>query len=131
MTTEREAMIEALAQATCEDCLVPDAWAIMNKTERVAWVQNATEAFAVIEAAIEIAGYVVVPKEPTAQMLAMALPTASDPSHDDKKIGAAAVLLLSGGRVIPNEDAGVEAAAQMARDYRAMLAASPLAKGEK
>jgi hypothetical protein len=69
---------------------------------------------------------VVVPEEPTKAMLAAALPlsTSQPLSIADKKLGAAACLLLSGGCDIPTEGDAVLAGAQLAADYRAMLAAA-------
>jgi hypothetical protein len=71
-------------------------------------------------------GLRVVPEEPTAAMLATALPlsTSQPLSIADKKLGAAACLLLSGGCDIPTEGDAVLAGAQLAADYRAMLAAA-------
>jgi hypothetical protein len=76
--------------------------------------------------ALEAFGYCIVPKESTKEMLAAALPCAdADYTEQDKKIGAAASLLLTGARNIPQEGDAVYAAAGLARDYRMLIAARP------
>lgn len=81
-------------------------------------------------ASLEANGFVIVPKEATKEMLAATLPCAdADYTERDKKIGAAASLLLTGARNVPQEGDAVYAAAGLARDYRMLLAARPKIEG--
>lgn len=79
-----------------------------------------------LTAALAVDGLCLVPKEPTAKMIAAAFPTEGErPPPDDMKIGAEAILILEGG-----DDFGsitgpaVIEAASMCKDYRAMVAAA-------
>jgi hypothetical protein len=65
-----------------------------------------------------------VPDRASPKMLASALPVVHPPSLDDKQDGAAACLLLFKGKDIPGEGGGVMCAAELARDYRAMIEAA-------
>lgn len=85
----------------------------------------------VIEAALGegVTGWKLVPVEPTPEMVAAAFPVLSNDDgvlHEDKVIGAGAVMLLEGGSDLGQiTGPAVETAALLCRDYRAMLAASP------
>ncbi len=73
---------------------------------------------------IDVAGYAIVPKAPTEAMVAATLPIdARQPTEQDKKIAARALLLLSGGRKIAGEEQGFQPALDLIADYRAMIAA--------
>lgn len=76
--------------------------------------------------ALAVDGLCLVPKEPTAKMIAAAFPTEGErPPPDDMKIGAEAILILEGGRDCGSiTGPAVIEAASMCKDYRAMLAAA-------
>lgn len=79
-----------------------------------------------LAAALAVDGLCLVPKEPTAKMIAAAFPTEGERSPpDDMKIGAEAILILEGGRDCGSiTGPAVIEAASMCKDYRAMLAAA-------
>lgn len=81
---------------------------------------------AAITAALAVGGLCLVPREPTAQMIAAAFPTEGErPPPDDMKIGAAAIMILEGGRDCgPITGQAVIEAASMCKDYRKMIAAA-------
>ncbi|WP_416192973.1 hypothetical protein [Nitrobacter sp. TKz-YC01] len=81
---------------------------------------------AAIESALAVDGLCLVPKEPTAKMIAAAFPTEGErPPPDDMKIGAEAILILEGGRDCGSiTGPAVIEAASMCKDYRKMLAAA-------
>lgn len=80
-------------------------------------------------AALTTAGFVVVPHEPTPEMIAAAIPVKTA-SAQDKRTGAAACLLLSGGAEIIGGGEAIAIAARMCADYRAMINAAPKIGGE-
>lgn len=84
------------------------------------------EAVRTVLTALSAEGFAVVPVEPTAHQIAAALPTDSRVSVDEaaKKIGAAAVMLLLGGKSIPTEGELVLQASYLVQDYRAMIQAA-------
>lgn len=137
MTPDREKLVEAMARAVCiSHGLDPDEMAdngfdrdgsgVVITRRRSLWSVFADDVRAALSA-IAAAGCAVVPAAATEAMVARALPVAADPTDADKRIGAGACLLLSGGRHVPGEGDAVIVAAEMARDFRAMLAASPYA----
>ena len=71
-------------------------------------------------------GYVMVPEEPTPEMIAAACPiyASEEPDQKAKEIGAAAVLILNPDKSISMDAMAVRQAALMVMDYRAMLAAA-------
>lgn len=75
-----------------------------------------------IRAALDAAGFVIVPKEPTAAMIATAAPLAAHaPGERDFEIALAAVKLLP-----PNDHPDVaDVLAQLVVDFRAMIEARP------
>lgn len=86
---------------------------------------------AALEAAL--ADHVVVPREPTVEMLAAAFPCEANEemSHADKVLGAATCLKLGGGVDMGLlEGEAVKQAAFLARDYRLMISAAPLPQKE-
>jgi hypothetical protein len=82
-----------------------------------------------ILAALDAAGLVVVPREPSTAMLASALPTLEPETPDDVRRGKMAVDSLPRLSASARADA-IAVAGQMARDYRVMISASPYAKKE-
>lgn len=137
MTPDHEKLVESIAWAICAARgLDPDSKAdggferlesgqclILSYPMWRAFENDARAALSAIAAA----GCAVVPTAATEAMVARVLLIASDPTDADKRVGAGACLLLSGGRRIPNEGDGVIVAAEMARDFRAMVEASPYA----
>ncbi len=97
-----------------------------DREPKYRWQYWAEFAEAAICAALAAEGLVLAPKEPTPQQIAVALPTDSRASVDEaaKRIGAAAVMQLLGGKSIPSEGELVMQAAYLVQDYRAMLQAA-------
>jgi hypothetical protein len=101
-------------------------WYLDGKDDPSSCVQYSTLAYGERYARAAIAAVLEDMREPSGAMLAAALPlcTANAKfSNADKELGAAACLLLSGGIHVPNEGDAVLSAAQLAKDYRAMVAA--------
>lgn len=105
-----------------------------QKSETFAEFCGRKERHEMLEAALSAAlaamwqDHVIVPREPTPEMIAAAVPCEAqeDYGHSAKKIGAAAVLILGGGRNIGEvEGRLVNEAAFLVRDYRAMISAAP------
>lgn len=113
MITLSPRAIEAAADAVLENC--------DEAVEEIA-----TAAITAYLAAREAEGFVEVSREPTPHQIAAALPTDCRASVDEaaKKIGAAAVMQLLGGRSISTEGELVLQAAYLVQDYRAMLTAA-------
>ncbi len=79
-------------------------------------------------AAIHDAGMAVVEREVPASILGEALPLIeAEPSPADKRLGATACLFCTGNINVPNEGDVVIVAAQLAGDYRRLVAAADLA----
>lgn len=78
--------------------------------------------FAAARAALEVLA------EPSAVMLAAALPDVSEPSDADKRVAAAAFTIISPGSDRAIQQA-ITAGAELARDWRSMIRAA-LAEGD-
>lgn len=81
---------------------------------------------AALTAALAVDGVALVPREPTAKMIAAAFPTEGErPPPADMKIGAEAIMILEGGRDCGSiTGPAVIEAASMCKDYRKMIAAA-------
>lgn len=86
------------------------------------YVQMIRDEASAVLSAIEAAGYVVVPRQPTVEMLAATAPIATATPSSASMAMAAATVEHMRGRMTKDALMGI---GQIAEDYRAMIAAAP------
>lgn len=128
MTISQRA-IEAAAEALRERDMagrITMPWSSIPKSQRKKWIERAGTALTAYHAALAVDGLCLVPKEPTAKMIAAAFPTEGErPPPEDMKIGAAAIMILEGWRDCGSiTSLAVVEAASMCKDYRNLVAAA-------
>lgn len=97
-----------------------------DREPKFTWQYWMPFAEAALAAALAVDGVALVPREPTAKMIAAAFPTEGErPPPADMKIGAEAIMILEGGRDCGSiTGPAVIEAASMCKDYRKMIAAA-------
>lgn len=102
-------------------------WSMLPKATKRKWCDKATAAITAYLAQAGKEGWVMVPKEASARIIAAAFPSTDRDvlSGDDLKTGAAAIMILEGPADLGAiTGPAVKEAAAMCKDYRTMLAAA-------